>query len=111
MWWQGPKPSMFSAVCIDLVPVRPSPDPTTFRAMSISPDCDRTLTLALGQRSIGPCQHVEALTQVGDQIVGVFQADVEPHDRAIERGPRLAHVELRIGCERQAFEAAPREAE
>ena len=38
MWWQGPTPSMFSAVCIDLVPVRPSPDPTTFNAMIVFPD-------------------------------------------------------------------------
>ena len=37
MWWQGPKPSMFSAVCIDLVPVRPRPEPTTFNAMTVSP--------------------------------------------------------------------------
>src|SRR5579863_3801997 len=33
MWWQGPKPSMLRAVCSDLVPVRPNPEPTTFNAM------------------------------------------------------------------------------
>ena len=27
MWWQGPKPSSSSAILVDMVPVRPKPEP------------------------------------------------------------------------------------
>ena len=33
MWWQGPKPICSSASLVDIVPVRPNPDPITFNAM------------------------------------------------------------------------------
>src|SRR6056297_1636040 len=37
MWWQGPSPSCSNAIFVDIVPVRPKPEPITFNPIGTGP--------------------------------------------------------------------------
>src|ERR1019366_1559726 len=107
MWWHGPTPRMFSADCMDLVPVRPRPEPTTFNAMIFSPKlCAKGLIPRLG---VAQC--VQTASEIGDQVGGVFQADVQAHQRPGQAARKAAVGELVAGGNGQAFEAAPGKAQ
>src|SRR6056297_2159693 len=37
IWWQGPKPSCSRAIFVDIVPVRPNPEPMIFSPIRVGP--------------------------------------------------------------------------
>ena len=87
------------------------PRPNNFQSHVPLPNFKRDATLPPAKSQSALAYAVQSLAQVGDQVVGVFQADVEADHRAAVRGLELAHVELRVAGQRQALEAAPGEAE
>src|SRR5690349_11615457 len=70
---------MFKAVCIDLVPVRPSPEPTTFKAM-LSPNLFIAGTLVL---------NVDAVNAARLAWRALRQVDRKTRTRLLEEKGRL----------------------
>src|SRR5579871_1278277 len=95
---------MLSAVCIDFVPVRPSPEPTIFSGMR-SP---RIAAPTLARRR-GEPQCVETLAQVGDQVLRVLEPDVQANEWAGEARVELPLRQLVARRYGEALEAAPGE--
>src|SRR6056297_2988214 len=54
MWWQGPSPSRSRAFLVDMVPVRPKPDPMIFNAISAFASRCLRVAWACRPEGVGP---------------------------------------------------------